>query len=263
MQAERPQDWYYDNVDFMNEPFKFIAEHPNDFSEAMVAMAEYQFMTNQDSRPWGDLPMFLGEGAQLEQSLLNKSMKADDLARTIMTADVPTMRKLAADAKFAEKQQLFQNLAALPPENRGMLAINEVITSMSAANQLPALAAFPGDLDYACQKVAEANAALRMLDEKYTQLVLAVRVTAKLSAAAAQMKSERGQGRQRAPSPQGDGMSPFQQGQGRPGTRAEPGLGAAGKVRPMSPQGGGRPAQRATNAPPFTTPLQPGGRGPP
>ena len=125
--SEKPSDWYYDNVEFMNEPFKFIAEHPEEFSAAMQAMAQYQSVTEEDSRPWGDLPMFLGETAQLRQSLLQKSMQADDLARVIMTADLPTMRSLASDAKFAEKQLLFQNLAALPPHNRGMLAIHEVM----------------------------------------------------------------------------------------------------------------------------------------
>ena len=64
---------YYDNVEFMNEPFKFIAEHPQDFSPAMQAMAKYQFITAEDSRPLGDLPMYWNEGDQLRQSLLQKS----------------------------------------------------------------------------------------------------------------------------------------------------------------------------------------------
>jgi len=105
MQADRPNDWYYDNVEFMNEPFKFIAEHPQDFSPAMQAMAKYQFITAEDSRPLGDLPMYWNEGDQLRQSLLQKSRVADDLARVIMTADLETMGKLAADAKFAEKKE--------------------------------------------------------------------------------------------------------------------------------------------------------------
>mmetsp|Transcript_6538 Transcript_6538/g.20840 ORF Transcript_6538/g.20840 Transcript_6538/m.20840 type:complete len:191 (-) Transcript_6538:27-599(-) len=119
MQADRPNDWYYDNVEFMNEPFKFIAEHPQDFSPAMQAMAKYQFITAEDSRPLGDLPMYWNEGDQLRQSLLQKSRVADDLARVIMTADLETMGKLAADAKFAEKKELFQRLAGLPKDNRG------------------------------------------------------------------------------------------------------------------------------------------------
>mmetsp|Transcript_374 Transcript_374/g.672 ORF Transcript_374/g.672 Transcript_374/m.672 type:complete len:279 (+) Transcript_374:95-931(+) len=192
MQIE--EHWYYDNVEFMNEPFKFILDHPEEFGEAMQAMAQYQFMTNQDSRPWGDLPMYLGEGAQLKQSLLEKSMQANELARVIMTADLQTMKRLADDAKFAEKKQLFENLATLPAHNRGMLAIHEVISSMSGANQLPALTAFDGDVQVACRKVAEANEALRMLDDKYTTLFLAVRLTAKLSGAAAQMKADRERG---------------------------------------------------------------------
>jgi len=274
---EKPKDWYYDNVEFMNEPFKFIAEHPDDFSEAMQAMAQYQFKTQQDSRPWGDLPMYLSDGAQLEQSLQRKMMQADDLARVIMTADLQRMRALASDAKFAEKKELFQNLARLPPENRGMLAIHDVMSSMSAAGQLPALSAFPNDLDYACQKVAEANAALRMLDDKYTALFLAVRTTAKLSGAAAQMKAERERGRPFGPPPQSKGAAgmPPPPGQGRAGMPPPPGQGRSGmppqrgmqgmqgmQGMPPPPSQGrpGMPVEQGMSGgrPPFETPLQQG-----
>jgi len=266
MQAERPKDWYYDNVEFMNEPFKFIAEHPDDFSEAMQAMAQYQFQASEDSRPWGDLPLILGEGAQLEQSLVKKSMQADDLARVIMTADMPTMRALAADAKFAEKAALFQNLAALPPANRGMLAIHEVITGMRAAGQLPALEAFEDDLEMACQKVDEANDALRHLDQKYTTLFLAVRTTAKLSAASAQMKAERESGRQPRSRPQ-DGptrsqqgarqaMPPTEQGMQQRMSPSQQGMAPSQQGMPPSQQG-----VRRDTRPGFVTPLQPGPQG--
>ena len=96
------------SVEFMNEPFKFIMEHPEDFSEAMQAMAQYQFIAEQDGQLLGDLPMHLAEKAQVADSLLRKSMQAESLARVIMTADLPKMRSLASDAKFAEKKALFQ-----------------------------------------------------------------------------------------------------------------------------------------------------------
>eukprot|EP00315_Gephyrocapsa_oceanica_P014594 CAMPEP_0185350224 /NCGR_PEP_ID=MMETSP1364-20130426/2728_1 /TAXON_ID=38817 /ORGANISM="Gephyrocapsa oceanica, Strain RCC1303" /LENGTH=312 /DNA_ID=CAMNT_0027949727 /DNA_START=24 /DNA_END=958 /DNA_ORIENTATION=- len=246
MQADRPNDWYYDNVEFMNEPFKFIAEHPQDFSPAMQAMAKYQFITAEDSRPLGDLPMYWNEGDQLRQSLLQKSRVADDLARVIMTADLETMGKLAADAKFAEKKELFQRLAGLPKDNRGMLAIHETIKGMNAAGKLPALAAFPGDLEYAAMKVAEANAALRLLDEKYTALFLAVRVTDKLSGAAAQMK-EGGRGMPQQPSQGQSGMGAAQP-QGRGGVPSGPGGGRSD----MPSQAGTRPGFSS----PFGAPQQ-------
>lgn len=267
MQAEKPKDWYFDNVEFMNEPFKFISEHPDDFSEAMRAMADYHFMSQQDSRPWNDLPMLWQEGAEFEQSLMRKSMQADDLAKVIMTADLGAMRELAGDAKFAEKKQLFQNLAELPPHNRGMLAIHAVISQMSAAGQLPALNAFDADVEMACQKVDQANAALRMLDEKYTTLFLAVRLTAKLSGAAAQMK-EGGASMQ----------SPRQgQGGGAPGMPSQQQGGIGGSrppfVTPLQPEGQGSPEQQSParpsqqgqqgTRPPFVTPLQPGGQSSP
>jgi len=253
MQAEKPKDWYYDNVEFMNEPFKFIAEHPDDFSEAMQAMADYHFMSREDSRPWNDLPMLWAEGAEFEQSLMQKSMQADDLAKVIMTADLPTMRELAGDAKFAEKKQLFQNLAELPPHDRGMLAIHDVISRMSAAGQLPALNAFDADVEMACQKVDQANAALRMLDEKYTTLFLAVRLTAKLSGAAAQMKA----GRESAQPRQGEVVPTSPQGvQGGGGMASQQrGQGSAG----LPPQQQVMPGTR----PPFVTPLQPAVQGSP
>lgn len=230
---EKKKDWFYDNVKFMNEPFQFIQEHPEDFSEAMLAMAQYHDLSKQDTMPWNALPMLQDETARYENSLMQKQMQADELAKIIMTADLNTMRELAGDAKYAEKKQLFQNLAQLPPDNRGMLAIHEVITKMSAAGQLPALNAFDGDVEVACQKVAEANAALKQLDEKYTSLFLAVRLTAKLSGAAAQMKKGGVQAR------------PRQQGQGQ----ADPFAGGMPSPQPMQGQGayqgtGGSPYQQ-------------------
>merc|ERR1719221_35997 len=100
-------------------------------------------MTDEDVRPWGELPMALREMKDVEESLIRKSKQSDELARVIMTADLETMRQLASNAKFAEKKALFQNLAELPPENRGMLAIHKVMKGMKASGQLPALAAFP------------------------------------------------------------------------------------------------------------------------
>jgi len=264
MASTKPTYWYYDNVEFMNEPLKFIEEHPEDFSEAMQAMVQYQKMTNEHVRPWGDLPMALREMAHLGESLFEKSKEADDLARVIMTADPDTMRQLAGDAKFAEKKALFQNLAVLPPENRGMLAIHDVMTRMKASGQLPALAAFPDDLKYTYKKVAEAKEAVRALNEKYTGLFLAVRVTDKLSSAAAQMKADRELGR-----PQGD-RSPSYRGPGRlPSDWGPPPARQDERVRP--PQGQRMPASlqgpqspgalpSQNTRPPFTTP-RPRGMG--
>jgi len=247
MQSTKQTDWYYDNVEFMNEPFKFIAEHPEDFSEAMQAMVQYQMMTNEDVRVWGELPMSLQEMSKLGESLYEKSKQADNLARVIMTADLETMRQLARNAKFAEKKVLLENLAALPPGNRGMLAIHEVMTNMKASGQLPALQAFPGDLEYTNQKVADATEALRALNEKYTGLFLAVRVADKLSSAAAQMKANRDLGR-----PQGD-QSPSQWGPGQ--------LPSQGGQSPSQWGQGERPQGPGQTWSPFATPPGQGGMG--
>ena len=77
----------------MNEPFKFIAEHPQDFSPAMQAMAKYQFITAEDSRPLGDLPMYWNEGDQLRQSLLQKSR----VSKSEHPSQHPPTQELRAD----------------------------------------------------------------------------------------------------------------------------------------------------------------------
>ena len=97
-----------------------------------------------------------------------------------------------------------------------------------------------------------------MLDDKYTTLFLAVRVTAKLSGAAAQLKAGRENDGQPGPSPQDKSMPPaLQRGQGRPDMAPLQGM------QDMPPQG--MPSQQGMPGarPPFASPLQQGVQRPP
>ena len=179
---------FHDAADFLNTPFQFIEQHPDLFSEELQSMVKYQLkLAPDDFAQCGELPEALASNAQWTQQLQAKSFRADELANIILKADKATMQTLSEDATFEEKKNLFESLAALPEDARGMLGINDVVSSMLEAGKLPALASFEGDLAAVTAKVAEANAALQELDEKYTTLFLSVRKVAKLSKAAAEV----------------------------------------------------------------------------
>ena len=172
--------WYGDEPEFLNNPIKYIGEHPENFSQEVQAMAKYQLQL-QSLKPWGEMPTVLDESARLAGVLQQKSVMANELADIIMRAEQSTLQTFANDATFEEKKALFQNLAAMPADNNGMLAIYNVISQ----TDLPLMSKFEQDLQIAEAKVKEANAALQKLENEYTTLFLSVRKVATLAGIAA------------------------------------------------------------------------------
>jgi len=176
----------WDSGDFLNNPILYIAENPQYFSPEMQAMAAYQIkVKGGEMRLWGDLPEALDLCAKGGEYLRQKSAAADDLARTIVHADQNDLQKMTQDSNFAEKKAFFQNIAALPRDNNGMLAINYVASTMIERGELPLISQFDEDIKRITKKVNDVNEELYELDRKYTALFLSVRKVSKLASAAA------------------------------------------------------------------------------
>ena len=99
------------DASFLNDPFQYISDHPEMFSDDVRVMAAYQ-QTLQDSalNLWGDLPEKLDECAERAATLRTKSARAFELAQIILQAERGTMQTLAADSTFQEKKVLFDTL---------------------------------------------------------------------------------------------------------------------------------------------------------
>ena len=102
------------DASFLNDPFQYISDHPEMFSDDVRVMAAYQ-QTLQDSalNLWGDLPEKLDECAERAATLRTKSARAFELAQIILQAERGTMQTLAADSTFQEKKVLFDTLNCL------------------------------------------------------------------------------------------------------------------------------------------------------
>ena len=174
-----------DNAEFLNDPFEFINKNPQLFSDDIQEMAAYQKAVNRQSLDdWGELPVALDKIAQAMNVLQDKSFTSDQIARIITKADKAELENMVRDARFEEKRTFFQNLANLPPDNNGMLAINAVATSMMQQGQLPLIFQFEEDLKSLTSKVNELNDELLRFNEQYSTLFLSVRKASKLASIA-------------------------------------------------------------------------------
>jgi len=170
---------YQDSPEFLNNPQRYILDHPEQFSAELQLMATYQAtLTSDDYSIWRDLPAALEHCAGMSSGLQQKSMRADELAKIILAADPATLMNLAQDVTFEEKRHFFNALASLPVNDRGMAAIDGVVEQMVGAGELPLLGQFDGELEDVILKVGMANQALMALDQKYSTLFLAVRKVA-------------------------------------------------------------------------------------
>jgi len=169
----------------MSDPFGYILDNPELFNEDLRRMATFQrFLGSDQFNVWGDLPGMLDQNAKGAQSLREKSERSDELAEIILKANPATMKCLATDATFDEKKALFQALAALPVDNRGMAAIEETIEETIDWSFSGPQGRFDRDLQRVMSKVEEANAALREFDAEYSTLFLSVRKVSMLARAA-------------------------------------------------------------------------------
>ena len=175
------------DASFLNDPFQYISDHPEMFSDDVRVMAAYQ-QTLQDSalNLWGDLPEKLDECAERAATLRTKSARAFELAQIILQAEHGTMQTLAADSTFQEKKLLFDTLAGLPDDYRGISAVEEVVQSVIDWGPQGPQARFGEDLQRAIAKVTEANDALEELNRAYSTLFLSVRTVRIMSSTAAQ-----------------------------------------------------------------------------
>ena len=102
----------------------------------------------------------------------------------ILSADPQMMKRFSTDATFAEKRALFEALAAMPDEYRGMSSISKVVDDVIDWGPQGPQAQFGQDLQRVIAHVAQTNQALEQFANKYSALFLAVRTVAKLSSAA-------------------------------------------------------------------------------
>eukprot|EP00316_Scyphosphaera_apsteinii_P012958 CAMPEP_0119325186 /NCGR_PEP_ID=MMETSP1333-20130426/65180_1 /TAXON_ID=418940 /ORGANISM="Scyphosphaera apsteinii, Strain RCC1455" /LENGTH=228 /DNA_ID=CAMNT_0007333089 /DNA_START=61 /DNA_END=747 /DNA_ORIENTATION=+ len=189
------RSWHRDSPDFLNDPISFIAKHPQLFSEDLQEMAAYQLKVKSDERlDWGTLPDALDQCAKGAEYLRQKSETADVIARIIVQAKREEMLTFVKDAKFVEKKAFFENLANLPADNNGMLAIHDVASGMLEAGALPLIPKFEQDLQRVTAKVDEVNTELMELDRQYTTLFLSVRKVAQLARAAADVSRGKASG---------------------------------------------------------------------
>lgn len=171
-----------DSPEFLNNPIRFIIENPQHFDEDLQEMAAYQMRLSTDQLSlWGDLPEKLDECARAAASLRQKSQAATELAQIVLKADKETLNTLGSDSTFQEKQLLFETLANLPPDNRGMQAIDHVISEVIDWGPHGPQAQFAQDLSTVTDRVNEANEALRRLNQEYSTLFLSVRTIAQLT----------------------------------------------------------------------------------
>ena len=171
-----------DSPEFMCDPFNYILQHPELFHEDMRRLAEFQLFLGGPGREiFGDLPESLDQNAQYASSLRAKSARSDELAKIILKADMGTMKTLAEDSSFDEKKALFEALAALPLDNRGMAAIHETVQETIDWSSSGPQARFDRDLAKVIAKVEAANAAMREFDDAYSTLFLSVRKVAMLA----------------------------------------------------------------------------------
>lgn len=171
-----------DSPDFLNNPIRYIVENPEQFDEDIQEMAAYQMrLTTDQMSLWGDLPEKLDECARAAASLRQKSQAATELAQIILKADKETLDALGSDATFQEKKHLFETLASLPADNRGMQAIDHTISQVIDWGPQGPQAAFSQDLVAVTNTVNEANEALRRLNQEYSTLFLSVRTIAQLT----------------------------------------------------------------------------------
>jgi len=183
---------WWDSSDFLENPSQFITDHPEvspDLPAAMSFIKAYQ-QRKQALSLWGELPDELEAVSNSATLLQQKSSRADELAQIIAQAEGETLQTLAADATFEEKRAFFEELARLPHDAHGMLAIHDVMTRMRASGEMPLMDRFDGDLADVTAKVAAANQALAAFDAAYSTLFLSVRKVAMLANAAEEAKHE-------------------------------------------------------------------------
>jgi hypothetical protein len=167
----------------------FICQHPEQFSNEVVAMAAYQITKETDDYlPLGGLPDALEEVSRLSMVLEEKAKSAERLAEIVLSAEPQMLAGFASDTSFEEKKAFFATLAALPEDYRGLLAIHGVSENLINSGQLPLVLEFNNDLEYVTSQVKALGALLNTFEDKYSPLFLAVRRATVLSRAAAKAK---------------------------------------------------------------------------